>query len=86
MVDNIFGGLAYDLPKPGGIVANDTLYANTVFPGLNIKYTLDGSNPEFSSETFTSPIKINEGDIINLRLFDNTGRGGNSIIVETKYE
>ncbi len=86
MVDNTFGGLAYDLPKPGGIVANDTLYANTVFPGLNIKYTLDGSNPEFSSETFTSPIKINEGDIINLRLFDNTGRGGNSIIVETKYE
>ena len=86
MVDNIFGGLAYDLPKPGGIIANDTLYANTVFPGLNIKYTLDGSNPEFSSETFTSPIKINEGDIINLRLFDNTGRGGNSIIVETKYE
>ena len=86
MVDNIFGGLAYDLPKPGGIVTSDTLYANTVFPGLNIKYTLDGSNPEFSSETFTSPIKINEGDIINLRLFDNTGRGGNSIIVETKYE
>ena len=86
MVDNTFGGLAYDLPKPGGIVANDTLYANTVFPGLNIKYTLDGSNPEFSSETFTSPIKINEGDIINLRLFDNTGRGGNSIMVETKYE
>ena len=86
MVDNIFGGIAYDLPKPGGIIANDTLYANTVFPGLNIKYTLDGSNPEFSSETFTSPIKINEGDIINLRLFDNTGRGGNSIIVETKYE
>ena len=86
MVDNIFGGLAYDLPKPGGIVANDTLYANTVFPGLNIKYTLDGSNPEFSSKTFTSPIKINEGNIINLRLFDNTGRGGNSIIVETKYE
>ena len=86
MVDNIFGGLAYDLPKPGGIVANDTLYANTVFPGLNIKYTLDGSNPEFSSKTFTSPIKINEGNIINLRLFDNTGRGGNSIIVKTKYE
>ena len=86
MVNNIFGGLAYDLPKPGGIVANDTLYANTVFPGLNIKYTLDGSNPEFSSETFTSPIKINEGDIINLRLFDNTGRGVNSIIVETKDE
>ena len=86
MVDNIFGGLSYDLPKPGGKVINDTLYANTVFPGLNIKYTLDGSIPKESSENFKSPIKINDGDIVNLRLFDNTGRGGNSIIVENKNE
>ena len=86
MVDNIFGGLSYDLPKPGGRIMNDTLYANTVFPGLSIKYTLDGSIPIESSENFISPIKINEGNIVNLRLFDNTGRGGNSIIVENKNE
>jgi len=86
MVDNIFGGLSYDLPKPGGKIMNDTLYANTVFPGLSIKYTLDGSIPIESSENFISPIKINEGNIVNLRLFDNTGRGGNSIIVENKNE
>ena len=86
MVDNIFGGLSYDLPKPGGKVINDTLYANTVFPGLSIKYTLDGSIPIESSKNFISPIKINEGNIVNLRLFDNTGRGGNSIIVENKNE
>ena len=86
IVDNIFGGLSYDLPKPGGRVMNDTLYANTVFPGLNVKYTLDGSLPKESSENFKSPIKINDGDIVNLRLFDNTGRGGNSIIVENKNE
>ena len=86
MVDNIFGGLSYDLPKPGGKVINDTLYANTVFPGLNIKYTLDGSIPKESSENFKSPIKINDDDIVNLRLFNNKGRGGNSIIVENKNE
>ncbi len=86
MVDNIFGGLSYDLPKPGGKIVNDTLYANTVFPGLNIKYTLDGSIPEESSKTFISPININKEDIVNLRLFDNTGRGGNSIIVENINE
>ena len=65
---------------------NDTLYANTVFPGLNVKYTLDGSLPKESSENFKSPIKINDGDIVNLRLFDNIGRGGNRIIVENKNE
>ena len=86
MVDNIFGGLSYDLPKPGGKVVNDTLYANTVFPGLSIKYTLDGSIPKESSENFKSPIKINDDDIVNLRLFNNKGRGGNSIIVENKNE
>ena len=84
MVDEIYGGLSYDLPKPGGKIVNDSLYANTVFPGLHIKYTLDGSIPLNSSETFTSPLKVNEDEIINLRLFDNTGRGGNSIIVNNK--
>ena len=46
----------------------------------------DGSLPKESSENYKSPIKINDGDIVNLRLFDNTGRGGNSIIVENKNE
>ena len=86
MVDIIFGGLSYDLPKPGGKVENDTLFANTVFPGLNIKYTLDGTIPQESSKTYKAPFEISEGDIVNLRLFDNTGRGGNTIIVGNNYE
>jgi len=81
MVDNIFGGLSYDLPKPGGIVINDSLYANTVFPGLDIKYTLDGSVPNSNSDNYITPIKIKDEDIIHLRLFDKTGRGGNDIKV-----
>ena len=81
IVDEIFGGLSYDLPKPGGIIVNDSLYANTVFPGLDIKYTLDGTVPNSSSENYTIPIKIKADDIIHLRLFDKTGRGGNKIKV-----
>ena len=82
MVDNIYGGLSYDLPKPGGIIKNDSLYANSAFPGLNIKYTLDGSLPNFESMSYTNPVKINKDDIVNLRLFDNKGRGGYSIQVD----
>ena len=81
IVDEIFGGLSYDLPKPGGIIVNDSLYANTVFPGLDIKYTLDGTVPNSSSENYTIPIKIKDDDIVHLRLFDKTGRGGNKIKV-----
>ena len=81
IVDNLFGGLSYDLPKPGGIIIENKLYANTVFPGLDIKYTLDGSEPTFTSNTYESPFEVQDDDIINLRLFDKTGRGGNAILV-----
>ncbi len=82
IVENIYGGLTYDLPKPGGIIKKDSLYANTAFPGLNIKYTLDGSLPNVKSMNYNNPVKIDQDDIINLRLFDNKGRGGYPIQVD----
>jgi len=82
IIDNIYDGLSYDLPKPGGIIKNDSLYANSVFPGLNIKYTIDGSLPDIESMNYNSPVKLNQDDIVNLRLFDNKGRGGYPIQVD----
>ena len=82
IIDNIYGGLSYDLPKPGGIIKNDSLYANSVFPGLNIKYTLDGSLPDIESMNYNNPIKLNKDDVVNLRLFDDKGRGGYPIQVD----
>ena len=82
IIDNIYGGLSYDLPKPGGIIKNDSLYANSVFPGLNIKYTLDGSLPDIESMNYNNPVKLNKDDVINLRLFDDKGRGGYPIQVD----
>ena len=82
IVDEIFGGLSYDLPKPGGIIVNASLYANTVFPGLDIKYTLDGSVPDSNSENYTAPVKIKTDEVVHLRLFDKKGRGGNDIKVD----
>ena len=74
--------MTYDLPKPGGIIKNDSLYANTAFPGLNIKYTLDGSLPNVESMNYNNPVKIDQDDVISLRLFDNKGRGGYPIQVD----
>ena len=82
MIENIYGGLSYDLPKPGGIIKNDSLYANSAFPGLSIKYTLDGSLPNSDSMNYKNPVKLNQDDIVNLRLFDNKGRGGYTIQVD----
>ena len=82
IIDNIYGGLSYDLPKPGGIIKNDSLYANSVFPGLNIKYTLDGSLPDIESMNYNNPVKLNKDDVVNLRLFNDKGRGGYPIQVD----
>lgn len=82
IVDNIFDGLKYDLPKPGGVIINDSLFANSAFPGLHIKYTLDGSIPNSQSTNYSSPFKINNDDVVNLRLFNKLGRGGNTIMVD----
>jgi len=82
IINNIYGGLSYDLPKPGGIIKNDSLYANSVFPGLNIKYTLDGSLPDIESMNYNNPVKLNKDDVVNLRLFDDKGRGGYPIQVD----
>ena len=70
IVDEIFGGLSYDLPKPGGIIVNDSLYANTVFPGLDIKYTLDGTVPDSNSENYTTPVKIKTHNVVHLIIYD----------------
>lgn len=82
IVDNIFEGLKYDLPKPGGVIINDSLFANSAFPGLHIKYTLDGSIPNSESTNYSSPFKINKDDVVHLRLFNKLGRGGNTIMVD----
>ena len=82
IIDDIYGGLSYDLPKPGGIIKNDSLYANSVFPGLNIKYTLDGSLPDIESMNYNNPVKLNKDDVVNLRLFNDKGRGGYPIQVD----
>jgi len=82
IVDNIFEGLKYDLPKPGGVIINDSLFANSAFPGLYIKYTLDGSIPNSESANYSSPFKLNKDDVVHLRLFNKLGRGGNTIMVD----
>ena len=82
IVDNIFDGLKYDLPKPGGVIINDSLFANSAFPGLYIKYTLDGSIPNSESANYSSPFKLNKDDVVHLRLFNKLGRGGNTIMVD----
>ena len=77
----LFDGVDFDLPKPGGIIKNDTLFVNSVFPGMEVRYTRDGSIPSPEDELYIKELKVLSSESIVLRSFDQTGRGGRYIVV-----
>ena len=77
----LYDGVDFDLPKPGGIIKNDTLFLNSVFPGMNVRFSRDGSIPTSDDELYLKEIKVLHTESIVLRSFDQTGRGGRHIVV-----
>ena len=76
----LFGGVDFDLPKPGAIISDDTLFVNSIFPGMDVRFTRDGSVPSSDDELYIKEIYISESDNVILRLFDKKGRGGRHIV------
>ena len=75
-LDKKNGGYNYRIPLPGAIIQNDTLKANIAFPGLTIRFTTNGLEPDPSSTIYEKPIKV-EGKV-NIRAFAPNGRAGRS--------
>ena len=81
-ISDNYNEINFDLPKPGAITDNFTLKARQQFPGLEIRYTLNGKKPSVTDHLYTSPVKIKSNDQVILRVFDSNGRGGNSIKIQ----
>ena len=79
LLNILFGGIHFDLPKPGAIIKQGLLHARQQFPGLKIHYTLNDKEPTTKDPVFLDPIAIPENTKVILRVFDLEGRGGNSI-------
>ena len=79
-LDYMFGGFNYRLPPPGAKIADGKLFANIDFPGLTIRYTTDGSEPQVQSQVYRGPTKVSGK--ISLRSFDTRGRGSRVSVVE----
>ena len=75
----LFGGVEFDLPKPGAIIIDDTLFVNSIFPGMDIRFTRDGTIPSSDDELYIKESYISESENVILRLFDKKGRGGRHI-------
>ncbi len=79
-LDYFDGGLGYRIPVPGAIIKNNILYANTRFPGLKIKFTTDGSEPNENSELYKESVKVN--GVVKMKSFSEKGRAGRTITLE----
>lgn len=76
------GGAAYRIPMVGARIENGAVVANIQIPGLDIRYTTDGTEPTLQSPRYTGPI-VAKG-LIRLRAFDRAGRGGRAVQVELR--
>jgi hexosaminidase len=62
------------------VIENDTLKVNISFPGLTIRYTIDGTEPTINSPVYIEPVKV-DGKVL-IRAFAPNGRPGRSWMVK----
>lgn len=80
LLDYFDGGVAYRIPMPGAVYLSGQLEANVRYAGLEIRYTIDGTEPTVSSTLYDGSVRVS-ADEIRLRAFNALGRGGRSSVV-----
>ena len=76
LTDQLYGGMQYHIPKPGAKYEDGYLTAKVDFPGLIIRYTIDGTTPDNSDPIIHGKVKVKSNDPILLRAFSTSGKGG----------
>lgn len=79
-LDHFQGGVHYRIPPPGAVIEEGVLRANVAFPGLSIRYTVDGTEPSTTSPEYAGPIRV-EG-VVKLRTFNTRGRGSRTVTIK----
>lgn len=80
-LDKIFENINYRLPVPGAVIEDGFLKVNSSYPGLEIRYEINGE-PTTESSLYTRPVKINEGDSVTISVFSSAGRSGRGVTVQ----
>ncbi|QHS54447.1 family 20 glycosylhydrolase [Mucilaginibacter sp. 14171R-50] len=75
-------GYNFRIPKPGVVLQDGKYYSNIQFPGMTIRYTTNGKEPDAGSPVYTGPVNAN--GIVKFRAFDAKGRGGNVAELQNK--
>ena len=62
-------GIDFHLNQPGIVVENGRLKANACYPGVVVRYTLDGSDPTANSPVWKSPVPVGNAKLIKARAY-----------------
>jgi hexosaminidase len=81
-LNTIFDGFNYRVPPPGAIIDNGMLKANTQYPGSDIYFTTDGTNPDENSLKYIQPVKVTSE--VKLVSIDKAGK--RSRVVKAKFD
>ena len=75
-LDKHHGGYMYRIPAPGILVEEGGVRMNTAYPGMQIRYTTDGSTPTMDSPLYEGGLISVEGNTIKAMCFNKLGRSG----------
>jgi len=73
-LDYLNEGYGYRIPLAGAVIDNGVLKANTLYPGLIIRYTTDGSTPTASSTLYEGPVEVS--GMVKIAVFNTKGKAG----------
>jgi hexosaminidase len=76
------GGYNFRVPPPGAILKNGILEANTQYPGTEIYFTTDGTEPDENALKYTGPVKV-KGEV-KLIVFAPGGKKSREIEIINK--
>jgi hexosaminidase len=82
-LDYLNGGYFYRISPPGAKIENGKLYINSEYPGLQLRYTTDGSDPNPFSTEYEAPVELPANvDIIKIRAFSTNSRASRLVEVQ----
>lgn len=76
-LDYYHTGYNYRIPKPGVSAQDGKYVVNEQFPGLTIRYTTDGTEPDAKSKIYKGDLSRKETNV-KFKAFNTVGRGSNT--------
>lgn len=80
-LDWLFGGVHYRLPPPGALVRDGFVYANVAFPGVEVRYTLDDTEPDQTAPLYREPVRMRNS--VKIKSFDTRGRSSRASVISS---